>query len=142
MGLSGVEQIEQLLRLLQQSDASELEIETDRWRLRAKRQVTTVMETLPAIIASSPEPSPPKPKSEWVRAPLVGFFQSRPKPLQVGDTIRQGEVACLIKVMGLLNEVQSPVNGHVVEVLIEDGDPVEYGQPLFRVEVEPDETHA
>lgn len=139
---SGVEQIEQLLRLLQQSDASELEVETDRWRLRAKRQVTAVMETLPAVTEPSPEPSPPEPRSEWVRAPLVGFFQSHPKPIQVGDTVRQGEVVGLIKAMGLMNEVQSPVDGHVVEVLVEDGDPVEYGQPLYRVEVESDETPA
>lgn len=142
MGLSGVEQIEQLLHLLQQSDASELEVETDRWRLRAKRQVTVAVEIPPPITTSSPEPAPPEPRSEWVRAPLVGFFQSRPKPIQVGDVVQEGEVVGLIKAMGLVNEVQSPVNGHVVEMLVEDGDPVEYGQPLYRVEVEPDETDA
>lgn len=142
MGLSGVEQIERLLHLLQQSDASELEVETDRWRLRAKRQVTTAVETPPAVTVSSPELLPPEPRAGWVRAPLVGFFQSRPKPIQVGDTVRQGEVMCLIKAMGLMNEVQSPVDGRVVEMLVEDGDPVEYGQLLYRVEVDADETPA
>lgn len=142
MGISGVPQIEQLLHLLQQSDASELEVETDRWRLRAKRQVTVAADIPPPVTTSSPEPAPPEPRSEWVRAPLVGFFQSRSKPIQVGDAVQEGEVVGLIKAMGLMNEVQSPVDGRVVEVLVEDGDPVEYGQPLYRVEVEPDETPA
>ncbi len=134
-----VERIERLLNLLHHSDASELEVETSTWRLRARRQVAVAA---PAVQEPIAEPSPaPEPVSVWVRSPLVGFFQPRPKPLQVGDVVKQGEVMCLIRAMGLMNEVQSPVNGRVAEVLVEEGIAVEYGQPLYRlVEEEGDET--
>jgi len=139
MAQAEMERIERLLNLLHHSDASELEVETSTWRLRVRRQVTA---TTPAVREPIAEqtPSPPEPVSVWVRSPLVGFFQPRPKPLQVGDVVKQGEVMCLIRAMGLMNEVQSPVNGRVAEVLVEEGIAVEYGQPLYRlVEEEGDE---
>lgn len=142
MAQTSVERIEHLLHLLQQSDASELEVETDSWRLRAKRRVTVAVQTATATTVSPTKPAPPEPTSVWVRSPLVGFFQSRPQPLQVGDAVRQGEVVCLIQAMGLMNEVQSPVDGRIAEVLVEEGMAVEYGQPLYRVEVETDEARA
>jgi len=132
MAQAKVERIERLLYLLHHSDASELEVETSTWRLRARRRVTVAAPTVEEPIAE-PVSSPSEPVSVWVRSPLVGFFQPRPKPLQVGDTVRQGEVVCLIRAMGLMNEVQSPVNGRVAEVLVEEGIAVEYGQPLYRL---------
>jgi acetyl-CoA carboxylase biotin carboxyl carrier protein len=137
-----MERIERLLNLFARSDASELEVETERWRLRARRQVA-------AVAPTSPEPAmelvttPKEPASVWIRSPLVGFFEPRPKPVQVGDVVQQGEVVCLIKAMGLMNEVRSPANGCVAEVLVEEGIAVEYGQPLYRiVEENGDEAHS
>jgi acetyl-CoA carboxylase biotin carboxyl carrier protein len=137
---SEVERIERLLELLHQSDASELEVETSGWRLRARRQV-------PIAVPTSPEPedeqvqSPAEPSSVWIRSPLVGFFQPRPKPLQVGDRVKKDEVVCMIKAMGLMNEVRSPSDGRVAEVCVDEGVAVEYGQPLYRlVEESGDET--
>lgn len=135
-----VERIERLLNLLHHSDASELEVETGTWRLRARRQVAVAAPAVQEPIAE-PSPAHPEPVSVWVRSPLVGFFQPRPKPLQVGDVVKQGEVMCLVRAMGLMNEVQSPVNGRVAEVLVDEGIAVEYGQPLYRlIEEEGDET--
>ncbi|MGC8783725.1 MAG: acetyl-CoA carboxylase biotin carboxyl carrier protein [Armatimonadota bacterium] len=135
-----VERIERLLNLLHHSDASELEVETSTWRLRVRRQAAVAAPAVQEPIAE-PSPARPEPASVWIRSPLVGFFQPRPKPLQVGDTVKQGEVMCLIRAMGLMNEVQSPVNGRVVEVLVEEGIAVEYGQPLYRlIEEASDET--
>ncbi|MEJ5253493.1 MAG: biotin/lipoyl-binding protein [Chthonomonadetes bacterium] len=137
-----IERIEHLLRLLQQSDASELEVETDGWRLRAKRQVVVTQPPTSDTELPPPEPAPSEPAPVWIRSPLVGFFQPRPQPLQVGDVVRQGEVVCLIQAMGLMNEVQCPVDGRIAEVLVEDGVAVEYGQPLYRVEVDTDESRS
>lgn len=137
-----IERIEHLLRLLQQSDASELEVETDGWRLRAKRQVVVIQTPTSDTEPPPPEPASSEPASVWIRSPLVGFFQPRPKPLQVGDVVRQGEVVCLVQAMGLMNEVQCPVDGSIAEVLVEDGVAVEYGQPLYRVEVDTDESRS
>lgn len=130
-----MKQVEQLLSVLQQSDASELEVQAEGWRLRVRRQVVA---TPPAMVVAAEKPAAPpqQPASVWVRAPLVGFFQPRPQPLQVGDRVQRGEVVCLVRAMGLPNEVRSPVDGRVVEVLVEEGVPVEYGQPLYRLEEE------
>lgn len=142
MAQTEVERIERLLNLLHHSDASELEIETSGWRLRVRRQVTVAAPTAQEPV-TEPVSLPPEPVSVWIRSPLVGFFEPRPRPLQVGDTVKRGEVVCLIRAMGLMNEVQSPVNGRVAEVLVEEGIAVEYGQPLYRlVEEESDETRS
>jgi len=139
---SQLEQIERLLELLHQSDASELEVETNGWRLRAKRQVAVAVPTSPEPEAEQVQP-PAEPSCVWVRSPLVGFFQPRSKPLQVGDRVKKDEVLCMIKAMGLMNEVRSPADGRVVEVYVEEGVAVEYGQPLYRiVEESDDETTA
>ena len=124
-----LERIERLLELLHQSDASELEVETNGWRLRARRQVAVAVPTSPEPEAEQVQ-LPAEPPSVWVRSPLVGFFQPRPKPLQVGDKVKK-------------NEVRSPADGRVVEVCVEGGVAVEYGQPLYRiVEESDDETSA
>ncbi len=137
-----LERIERLLELLHQSDASELEVETNGWRLRARRQVAVAVPTSPEPEAEQVQ-LPAEPPSVWVRSPLVGFFQPRPKPLQVGDKVKKDEVVCMIKAMGLMNEVRSPADGRVVEVCVEEGVAVEYGQPLYRiVEESDDETSA
>jgi biotin carboxyl carrier protein len=137
-----LEQIERLLELLHQSDASELEVETNGWRLRAKRQVAVAVATSTEPEAEQVELAA-EPPCVWVRSPLVGFFQPRPKPLQVGDQVNKDEVLCMIKAMGLMNEVRSPADGRVVEVCVEEGVAVEYGQPLYRIVEEiDDETSA
>ena len=139
MAHTEVERIERLLELLHQSDASELEVETNGWRLHAKRQVVVVPPTV-SETEDEQDQQPPEPPSVWIRSPLVGFFQSRPKPLQVGELVKQDEVVCMIRAMGLINEVRSPAAGRIAEVLVEDGMAVEYGQPLYRVVEEvPDE---
>ena len=77
--------------------------------------------------------------SKTVTAPIVGtYYQSqapdKPPFVKVGDTIAKGDVVCIIEAMKFMNEVVSEVSGKIVEVLVEDGEFVEFGQPLFRVE--------
>ena len=77
--------------------------------------------------------------AKTVTAPIVGtYYQSqapdKPPFVKVGDTIAKGDVVCIIEAMKFMNEVVSEVSGKIIEVLVEDGEFVEFGQPLFRVE--------
>ena len=74
-----------------------------------------------------------------IRSPIVGTFYRAPSPdadsyVQIGDSISQGTVLCIIEAMKLMNEIESDVNGKIVKILVENGTPVEYNQPLFLVE--------
>lgn len=74
-----------------------------------------------------------------IRAPLVGTFYRAPSPdappyVKEGDIIEKGQVVCIIEAMKIMNEIESDVRGRVVKVLVENGKPVEYGQPLFLIE--------
>ncbi|MEM1503435.1 acetyl-CoA carboxylase biotin carboxyl carrier protein [Domibacillus sp. 8LH] len=77
-------------------------------------------------------------KDEVITSPMVGTFYTRAnegeEPLvQVGDIVQKGQVVCIVEAMKLFNEVQADVDGEIVEVLVDDGDVVEYGQPLFKL---------
>jgi len=100
----------------------------------------------PAAEAPAPVPAP-APESESgdcpgcveITAPIVGTFYRKPAPdaepfVNVGDRIEKGQVVCIIEAMKLFNEIESEVSGVVRKILVEDGEPVEYGQPLFLVE--------
>lgn len=74
-----------------------------------------------------------------VKSPMIGTFYRRPSPdkptfVEVGDTIKEGDVICIIEAMKLFNEIESEVTGKIVKVLVEDSSPVEYDQPLFLVD--------
>lgn len=78
-------------------------------------------------------------EGRFIKAPIVGtFYQSaapdKPPYVSVGDSIAKGDVVCIIEAMKFMNEVNSEVSGKIVEILVKDGDFVEFGQPLFRVE--------
>jgi acetyl-CoA carboxylase biotin carboxyl carrier protein len=90
--------------------------------------------------APSETPSAGEPEEEGtvIRAPIVGTFYRRPSPddapyVDVGDSISVGQVLCIIEAMKLMNEIESEVSGTILKVLVEDGQPVEYDQPLFVV---------
>ena len=74
-----------------------------------------------------------------VKAPMVGTFYSSSSPeadsfVKVGDTVKNGDILCIIEAMKLMNEIESEVSGTIKEILVKDGDMVEYGQPLFKIE--------
>lgn len=73
-----------------------------------------------------------------VKSPMVGTFYSKSSPtsnpyVEIGSEVKKGTVLCIIEAMKLMNEIESEFNGKIAEVLVEDGTPVEYGQPLFRI---------
>ena len=74
-----------------------------------------------------------------IKSPMVGTFYKAPGPdtppfIEIGDTIKEGDVLCIIEAMKLMNEIKSEVNGKVSDILVENGEPVEFGQVLFLVE--------
>lgn len=76
----------------------------------------------------------------FIKSPMVGTYYSKPDPdsdafVSVGTTVSESTVVCLVEAMKVFNEIKAERSGRVVEVLVKDGDPVEYGQPLFRLEV-------
>jgi acetyl-CoA carboxylase biotin carboxyl carrier protein len=94
---------------------------------------------LEAPAASAPAtPAPAAPQGHVVTSPMVGTFYRAPSPgadpfVQVGDTVKEGQTICIIEAMKLLNEIESDMSGVVKEILVENGQAVEYGQPLFVV---------
>ena len=73
-----------------------------------------------------------------IKSPMVGTFYSKSSPtsnpyVEIGSEVKKGTVLCIVEAMKLMNEIESEFNGEIVEILVEDGTPVEYGQPLFRI---------
>ncbi len=94
--------------------------------------------------AAAPAPAAPAPAEGLVevRSPMVGTFYRRPSPeapsfVEPGQKVRKGQVLCIVEAMKLMNEIESELDGEVVEVLVENGQPVEYGEILFRVRPTP-----
>ena len=73
-----------------------------------------------------------------IKSPMVGTFYSKPAPdkdafVKVGDTVKKGQVICIVEAMKLMNEIESEFTGKIIEILVKDGDIVEYGTPLFKI---------
>lgn len=151
-------QIKELVNLIQDTTLSELEVEQKGVRIKIKRDhlsaehghmVPFVQPPVPSQIPVAsqpavPTPEPPETKPEpengaFVRSPIVGTFYRAPAPdalayVDVGDVVKKGQVLCIIEAMKLMNEIESDADGRIVEILVENAQPVEYGEPLFRIE--------
>jgi acetyl-CoA carboxylase biotin carboxyl carrier protein len=93
----------------------------------------------PASAGEAAAPAPVEPKGHTLKSPMVGTFYRAPSPgapsfVDVGQTVSKGQTLCIIEAMKLLNEIESDVAGTVKAILVENGQPVEYGQPLFLIE--------
>jgi acetyl-CoA carboxylase biotin carboxyl carrier protein len=151
------DQLQHLLALLGESDIQELKLEGDDFRLEVRRNLpsaapTTVFQAsaapaqvLPAAPPLSVAPSSPPPSAAASRgdllevtAPMVATFYRSAAPgeapfVEVGARIKVGQTVCILEAMKLMNELESEVGGEVVEILVENGTPVEFGQVLMRV---------
>jgi acetyl-CoA carboxylase biotin carboxyl carrier protein len=94
----------------------------------------------PGVASAAPSPAKAEPKpGHVVTSPFVGTFYRTPAPdqpafVEVGTQVRKGQVLCIVEAMKLMNEIEAEVAGRVAEVLVENGQPVEFGQALFRIE--------
>ena len=158
-----LQKIKQVVDLMKKSDLSEFEIQDQEFKLRIKRDVpgrlTQTVTTasapapaapVPAQAAAAPTPAPAAapapapapaaadPSLKVITSPMVGTFYGSPSPdapafVGVGSKVKADTVVCIIEAMKVMNEIQSEVEGTIVECLVASGTSVEFGQPLFRV---------
>ncbi len=139
-----VEQLQRLVHLLDRSDVSEIEVKRVSLGMRLVLRKARAAEggNLPVALPLSvevEEPASPRDTKHTVAAPLVGIFHSWAKPrgaplVSVGDSVKVGQRVGTIQSLNVLNEVETLVAGRIVEILVEDGHPVEYGQPLMTID--------
>ena len=151
------DQLHRLLEVLSDSDIQEFRLEGDDFRLEVRRNMPTVAVAAapsPAVVPapaplqvsheatapSTPPPAVPASRSDLVdvTAPMVGTFYRAPAPgeapfVEVGTRIGVGQTICILEAMKLMNELEAEAAGEVVEILVDNGTPVEFGQVLMRV---------
>jgi acetyl-CoA carboxylase biotin carboxyl carrier protein len=146
--------LKKLIDLVQESGIAELEVTEGEERVRIVRSgrgapesaapaVTFVPSPAPAAAPAAPAPAaaeaPAAPEGHAVKSPMVGTFYRASAPdakpfVEVGDTVKAGQTVCIIEAMKLMNEIESDKDGVVKAILAENGQPVEYGEPLFIIE--------
>lgn len=156
--------IQNLIKFVAKSGASEVKLETDDVKITirtgsesSKGETTFVQQipvaqhmpqvaapapaAAPAAAAPAAETSAEEDNSKYitVKSPIIGTFYRKPSPdkptfVEVGSTIKEGDVLCIIEAMKLFNEIESEVSGKIVKVLVDDSSPVEFDQPLFLVD--------
>ena len=144
-------ELRRLIELVQQTGIGELEVTTGGRTVRIAAQPGGVPATTVAAPAPAPAPAPAAAPggapaapaageaSLVITSPMVGTFYRAPAPdadpyVEVGDTVSVGQTVCIVEAMKLMNEIESEVKGRVVKILVENAQPVEYGQKLFLVE--------
>jgi len=148
-----IKEIKEMIQLMNENNLTELELEKDGLKIRLKKSASGSIE--PSVSQDTPsatsaqakgngEPKePPKiptsaPKT-YIKSPMVGTFYASPAPdaapfVQIGSQVEVGQVICVIEAMKLMNEIKAEVRGKISEILLNNGDPVEFSQPLFSIE--------
>lgn len=139
--------IRQIADIVSEKDLGEITLKTENAELTIKGKKCVSAAVIPSTPAAQPQPAPaasqeptaPVAAGTLVKAPIVGTFYAASAPdqppfVKVGDTVKKGDVLFIIESMKLMNEVQSEVEGVVKEILVGNGEAVEYDQPILRVE--------
>lgn len=139
-----LKELKKIIRIFQNTELSELEIEGKGIKVRMKKGASKEI-SLPVSEKSNEKVSikeVSKEKEEKlykISSPMVGVFYRAPSPeaspfVEEGDTVDKEDVVCIIEAMKIMNEIKAEVKGKIKKILVENGEPVEYGQPLFLVE--------
>jgi acetyl-CoA carboxylase biotin carboxyl carrier protein len=152
-----IRKIKKLIELLQESGIAEIEIKEGEEAVRIARMpsgsqapqfypmpgmVPSMPAHLPAPAAvAEPTAAPPKPRpnEHVVTAPMVGTFFAAPSPgakafVEIGEEVKLGQVLCIIEAMKMMNQIEADKGGRITSIMAQNGDPVEFGQPLFVIE--------
>jgi acetyl-CoA carboxylase biotin carboxyl carrier protein len=159
-----IKEIQNLIKFVAKSGAHEVKLETDDFKITIKTSADnpfvdphTAVQSVPSMVVQTPQVSPAivdtelpeKPSTEapkdeadnliTIKSPMIGTFYRKPSPdkdvfIEVGDTIKEGDVLCVVEAMKLFNEIESEMGGKIVKILVDDSSPVEFDQPLFLVE--------
>lgn len=148
------EEIREFIALISKSNFDTFELERGDFKLRLVKEraeppqvvmqaapVETLAAAAPAVqppAAAAPTPAAPSENLIEITSPIVGTFYSAASPdappfVEVGSRVRQGEVLCIVEAMKVMNEIESEHDGEIAEVLVKNAQPVEYGEPIFRV---------
>ncbi|MBE6424679.1 MAG: acetyl-CoA carboxylase biotin carboxyl carrier protein [Thermoguttaceae bacterium] len=152
-----VQKVRRFAQIMKDYGLAELEIQDGEVHIRMSRggaavcvpaQEIAAVSSIPAAVPAAPAPavSAPAPAAEEdaniqvIKSPIVGTFYSKPNPnskpfVNVGDVIAEGKTVCIIEAMKVMNQLPADVSGKIVAILAKDGAPVEFGQPLFKVDV-------
>ena len=149
------DEIKELMRLFGKSKLDRIQIKQKDFEIEMEKGgETVVVEAAPAVqaapapaaipassggSASAESAAPEVQKGELITSPMVGTFYAAPSPdsppfVKAGDTVRKGQTLCILEAMKIMNELEAEFDCKILEVLVEDGEPVEYDKPLFRVE--------
>jgi acetyl-CoA carboxylase biotin carboxyl carrier protein len=137
--------LKKLIDLVEESGITELEVTEGEEKVRIAKQGAQLVPMVPvagpaAVAPAAAAPAEaPAPKGHMVKAPMVGTFYRASAPgakpfVDVGQTVAVGDTLCVIEAMKLMNEIETDCAGTVTAILIENGQPVEYGEPLFVIE--------
>ncbi|MDX1277344.1 acetyl-CoA carboxylase biotin carboxyl carrier protein [Oceanihabitans sediminis] len=159
-----IKDIQNLIKFVAKSGASEVKLETEDVKITIKTgsddktETQTIVQQIPmqaqmpqAPVAAPAQPAAPVTPAQpvaaeddnskyiTVKSPIIGTLYRKPAPdkpvfVEVGQTIKEGDVLCIIEAMKLFNEIESEVSGKIVKVLVDDSSPVEFDQPLFLVD--------
>ena len=152
-----LDQIKQILDLVQQHDLSEFEVEQNGFRLKVRKNAAGALAAVPTLpaeevgapvgtasSAASHTGTPVGAQSDEevelavVKSPIVGTFYRSSEPeapafVEIGSSVKKGQVLCIIEAMKLMNEIDSEYDGEIVNVYVENGQPVQYGERLFAI---------
>jgi len=151
-----IEDLKQLIEFLKENQVAEFDLDRGDMKIRLKFNqavgpaAAPLLTHVPLVAAhgvSSPPPSsaappppPPEPETELhiVKSPIVGTYYGSPSPgaapfVSPGDHVEKGQVICIVEAMKLMNEIEADASGEVVKAMVTNGQPVEYGQPLFSI---------
>ena len=158
-----LKEIQNLIKFVAKSGASEVKLEMEDVQITIKtgsdeKAETTIIQQMPSVApvaaapvaaapvateapAATPATAPANDDSKYitVKSPIIGTFYRKPSPdkanfCEIGDSIKEGDVLCVVEAMKLFNEIESEVSGTIVKVLVDDSSPVEFDQPLFLVD--------
>ncbi len=142
--------IEEILELMEKYGLSEMDLEEENLKLHFRKgaEIQNVMpapmQVAQASVAQASTAAPVEDKEDLskyieIKAPMVGTYYQAPAPeasafVQVGSQIKDGDVLCILEAMKLMNEIKAEVSGKIVKIMVDNADPVEFGQVLFLVE--------
>lgn len=127
--------ISELIKMVSNSSLTSLEVEEGSLKVKITNQPAagTVVQSMQEGVEETTE----APRGHLIKSPIVGIFYGLGKTgkqdLQVGDTVNVGDVLCVVEAMKLMNEVESDASGEITQILVTEGQQVEYGQPLFEI---------
>ena len=141
-----IEYVEKLAKVLADNSLTEISLEDGEQAITLRKEVIGVAQA-PVAVQAAPQPAaaqapaaqPEVKKGKPLTSPMVGTFYSAPSPdaeafVKVGQTVKEGDVVCIVEAMKLMNEIESEFSGKIVEICVSDGQPVEFGQVLMYIE--------